>query len=124
MSSAKIRSCEERGAGSGEEPIWHETVDVLDVSSTQLEWRSFPQPFTRRALIAATLGDKIYVIGGMDGDNEVRLDVDVLDVATGQWSRGPKIPGKGRDGFSPAACTLGDTLPTRAPDFEAATGEQ
>jgi hypothetical protein len=34
----------------------------------------------------------------------------VLDPATGEWSAAPELPGPARNGFGPAACTLGDAL--------------
>ncbi|HTE06493.1 MAG TPA: hypothetical protein VK824_09875, partial [Planctomycetota bacterium] len=32
-------------------------------------------------------------------------DVDILDVSTGTWTKGPPIPGDESNGFGPAACT-------------------
>jgi hypothetical protein len=90
--------------GLGEETEWLDTIDVLDLGASELRWRSIPQPFTRRALIGAVLGSRIFVIGGFDSEEEAQRDIDVLDVASGAWSKAPSIPGSSRNGFGPAAC--------------------
>lgn len=96
--------------GRGEEPEFFETMEVLDLSASAPEWRTVPQPFSRRALIAATLDDKIYVFGGFDADDVPHLAVDVYDTKSQSWSKGPAIPGRERDGFAPAACTVDGTI--------------
>jgi N-acetylneuraminic acid mutarotase len=91
--------------GKDTTPAWHDTALILDLTSAKPEWKSIPQPFKRRALTAAVLGTKVYVIGGLGatgGDKRV----DVLDVATGKWSEGPTMPGGDRVAFSPAACAV------------------
>lgn len=90
--------------GRGGKTEWLDTVDILDLSSSQPQWRSVPQPFQRRALIVAALDGKIYVMGGFDENDEPQLDVDVYDVAKETWSKGPSIPGDQDNGFAPAAC--------------------
>lgn len=96
--------------GRDVEPEFFETMEVLDLNASQPEWRTVPQPFSRRALIVATLGEKIFVMGGFDADDVPHLAVDVYDTKSKTWSKGPPIPGKGRDGFAPAACTLNGTI--------------
>jgi len=85
--------------------VWHDTVAVLDLAAAKLEWKSILQPFKRRALTAAAVGNKVYVIAGLTPEGVDRR-VDVLDVATGKWSTGPALPGGERAGFSPAATVV------------------
>lgn len=87
--------------GKGEKSVWHTTALVLDLSAKNPEWKPIPQPFKRRALTAAAVGTKVYVLGGL-GEKAIDSRVDVLDVETGKWTTGPALPG-GRVGFSPAA---------------------
>jgi N-acetylneuraminic acid mutarotase len=95
--------------GKGASSVWHDTALVLDLGAAKPQWKSVPQPFKRRALTAAALGDKVYVLGGLGADGGDRR-VDVLDVSTGKWSSGPAIPGGERVAFSPAACAVGGRL--------------
>jgi N-acetylneuraminic acid mutarotase len=91
--------------GKGEKTVWHDTVAVLDLAASKPEWKSTPQPFKRRALTAAAVGNKVYVIGGLTPEGGDRR-VDVLDVATGAWGTGPALPGGDRAAFSPAAAVV------------------
>lgn len=86
-----------------EKPVWPSTIDVLDLSARTPAWRSLPQPFQRRAFIAAAHDDKVYVLGGFDEHDRVLRDVRVYDVARGTWSQGPDLPGGSKSGFAPAA---------------------
>jgi N-acetylneuraminic acid mutarotase len=88
--------------GKGQRPVWHDTALVLDLAASSPEWKSIPQPFKRRALSAAAVGPKVYVIAGLGADGGDKR-VDVLDVATGTWSTGPMLPGGDRVAFAPAA---------------------
>lgn len=96
--------------GRGAEPDFHTSMEVMDLSAEKPVWKTVPQPFARRALIVATLDKKIFVFGGFDADDEPHLDVDVFDSETKEWTKGPSIPGRPRDGFAPAACTLDGTI--------------
>jgi len=78
--------------GGTNEPIWHTNSLVLDLAHPQAGWKTFAQPFQRRALALAALGVRLYCIGGMDSDNEPTLAMDVYDTFTGQWSKGPDLP--------------------------------
>lgn len=95
--------------GKGEKQVWPDTALVLDLAAPKLEWKAIPQPFKRRALTAAAVGTKVYVLGGLGAEGADRR-VDVLDVATGKWSEGPDLPGSERTAFSPAACTVSGRL--------------
>ncbi len=89
---------------------WLKSMNVLDLDATSPEWKSIPQPFARRALIAAVHNHKLFVMGGFDEDDEPHLDVDIYDPAAGAWSKGPAIPGAAMNGFSPAACEINGKL--------------
>ena len=88
--------------GRGIAPVWHDTASILDLSAKEPAWRDVPQPFQRRALTAAAVGTKVYVLCGLDAKADAHNRVDVFDVATEEWTTGPDVPG-GRIGFSPAA---------------------
>lgn len=85
---------------------WLDTMQVLDLNSPDAQWQSIKQPFQRRALIAAANNGKIYAIGGFDDESDPRPEVDIYDIKNGTWSKGPNLPGKPQNGFSPAACTI------------------
>jgi N-acetylneuraminic acid mutarotase len=95
--------------GKDASPVWHDTALTLDLAAKKPEWKPVPQPFQRRALTAAAVGNTVYVVGGLRADGADRR-VDVLDVATGKWSAGPPIPGTDRVAFSPAAAVVGGRL--------------
>lgn len=90
--------------GAGTTPTWPDATLLLDLTSQGSDWERVPQPFQRRALIAAVLEKDVFVIGGFDEHDTPRLDVDVLDLRTRAWRSGPPIPGSPRNGFAPAAC--------------------
>jgi len=95
--------------GRGEKSVWHDSALSLDLTAKSLVWKPLPQPFQRRALTAAAIGTKLYVIGGLDAEATAQNRVDVYDTIEGKWSTGPNIPG-GRVGFSPAANTIDGRL--------------
>lgn len=88
--------------GKGNMPIWHETSLTLDLKAKDAKWESIPQPFKRRALTAASLGNKVYAICGMDENGALINQVDVYDLVSKKWSLAPALPGD-KTGFSPAA---------------------
>jgi len=95
--------------GKSEKSAWHDTALTLDLKAKDAKWESIPQPFKRRALTAAAVGTKVYVIAGL-GEKGADRQVDVLDVATGKWATGPKLPGDDRVGFSPAATVVNNRV--------------
>ncbi|HJZ53758.1 MAG TPA: hypothetical protein VKE74_02310 [Gemmataceae bacterium] len=101
--------------GKGKPFVWHDTAAVLDLAAAKPEWKSIPQPFKRRALTAAAVGTKVYVIGGLTPEGTDRR-VDVLDVATGAWVTGPTLPGSDRAAFSPAAAVVGGRVVVNTSD--------
>ncbi len=89
---------------------WHDTAVALDLSAAVPEWKPVPQPFQRRALTAAAVGGKVYVLGGLTPDGGAVRTVDVYDPAAKVWTAGPEFPGTDRAGFSPAAAAVGGRL--------------
>lgn len=96
--------------GAGKKAVWHKDTLVLDLAKKDAAWQSIPQPFARRALNVAALDNKVYVVCGMNADNETEKRVDVLDLTTRQWTTGPALPGSSRNGFTPAVCNLGGRI--------------
>jgi N-acetylneuraminic acid mutarotase len=91
--------------GTNNKPVWPANALVLDLAHPELGWKSFPQPFQRRAVAVAALDSKIFCLGGMDSDNKPTLAVEIYDTATGQWSHGPDLPAGEFKGFSCSAIT-------------------
>lgn len=93
-------------AGSGE---FHDTMLALDLANPT-EWRSIDAPFTRRALGVAAAGDRLVVLGGIEG-RDVSARVDVYDPESGEWSRGPDFPSDApHAAFGLAAVGVGDAV--------------
>lgn len=95
--------------GRDQDPVWHDTALLLDLTAAEPKWRTIPQPFQRRALTAAAVGSRVYVLGGLTADGPDRR-VDVLDLVTGRWTAGPDLPGADRVAFSPAAAVVAGRL--------------
>ncbi len=93
----------------GEEKQWLTSAYSLDLSNPQADWQTLPSPpFVRRALSAAFQNDKIYVIGGMQEKGGPTRQVAVFDLATGQWTGGPELPGDDpMEGFGSSSFNVG-----------------
>jgi Kelch motif len=89
---------------------WPDSMDVLDLAAPMPEWQRIPQPFKRRALIAAALDRNVYVLGGFNEKSQVVHGVSTYNVASRAWSSGPDLPGGAMNGFGPAACVLDGRL--------------
>jgi N-acetylneuraminic acid mutarotase len=96
--------------GSDEDQTWLSDMHVLDLKSTDAKWKSIPQPFARRALIAAAVEQDLYVMGGFDADDKPQLEVDIFNTTTRQWRKGPSLPGPAINGFAPAAAVVNKQL--------------
>jgi len=95
--------------GEGE-PVWQTTLAMLDLEADRPVWRSVEQPFQRRALAVAAAGGKVFVLGGMSPQG-TSSRVDIYDIATGAWSRGPDFPMvEGLKGFGASAYGVGDRV--------------
>jgi N-acetylneuraminic acid mutarotase len=98
-------------AGEAAPPIWHDTALILDLSDpTKSNWKVVTQPFQRRALTAATLRDKVYVVAGLTPDGKTDHSVNVFDPETEKWDTTIPIPGDRMNAFTPAACVLDGTM--------------
>jgi Kelch motif len=97
--------------GSDAKPEYANTALAFDLARPESGWRSFEQPFRRRALAVAEQDGKLFVLGGLQSDSKVTTRVDVFDPRTQVWSRGPDLPGRDEhEGFSPSAFTVADRL--------------
>ncbi len=95
--------------GKGVRSVWHDTALILDLSQKKPGWEIISQPFKRRALNVAALEGKVYIVGGMGPDGTDK-GVDILDLKTREWSKGPALPGVNRNGFTPAVTAAKGTL--------------
>ncbi|MET0410037.1 MAG: hypothetical protein ABW217_02015 [Polyangiaceae bacterium] len=73
---------------------WNTTMAVADLSQPKLEWQVSQTPFKARAFGAATLGDKLVVLGGLTPDDDESKTVFVYDTVAKSWSKGPEFPGQ------------------------------
>ncbi len=88
----------------GPEPTqWATDLQILDLAAKKPAWTSAPQPFRRRALIAAAHGQKMYVLGGFDENNNVIKEVAVYDASAKTWGKAPALPVENQASFAPAA---------------------
>ena len=95
---------------AGASQHWPDTLAVLDLSAKTLAWRSEPQPFKRRALMAASHDGKMYVVGGIDDTEKIVRTVSIYNPRLNAWSEGPMLPeGKGL-AFAPAAVVHNGSL--------------
>jgi N-acetylneuraminic acid mutarotase len=99
-----------RMAGEKGKPEWYDTALTLDLADPKADWKAVPQPFKRRALTAAVLDGKVYVVAGLTPDGKTDHSVNVFDPKSGTWSAGPILPGDRMNAFTPAACVCDGTL--------------
>jgi YHS domain-containing protein/N-acetylneuraminic acid mutarotase len=93
-----------------EKTVWAENALVFDTDARVPKWIEVKQPFKRRALTAAVLGNKVYVMGGLTEVGDSVRKVVIYDTVSGEWSDGPDFPGTDKAGFSPAATVVGGKL--------------
>lgn len=93
-----------------ESSLWANTVEVLDLAAAEPKWKSIKQPFRRRALAVVASETKLYCLGGLDNGGELSLEVDVLDLKTEKWSKGPSVPDGPMEGFGLGATLIGGRL--------------
>jgi N-acetylneuraminic acid mutarotase len=90
---------------------WLDDSLVYDFENPSAGWQTLPeQSIQRRALAAGEWRGKLVALGGMDENRKVSQRVDVFDPQSGQWSRGPNLPGKGMAGFGVSAWNLDGRL--------------
>jgi Kelch motif len=97
--------------GSQQEPTWHKSMLVMDLTNQQAGWQTLPQPFERRALAVAAVGTRLFVLGGMTSDDETTAAVEIFDSKTGVWTSGPALPATHEmDGFGTSAIAFDNQL--------------
>jgi hypothetical protein len=79
----------------------------LDLRRPGAAWQPAAAPLPRRGLAVAAPTGKVVAIGGMGAERDLIGRVDVLDVRTGRWSRGPEFPGSP---FGVAAVAVGEEV--------------
>jgi N-acetylneuraminic acid mutarotase len=96
----------------GSQPsIWHDTALQMDLSAAHPTWTEIPKPpFHRRAFALGECRGKLYALGGMQEKGGLTTTSDVLDLATGKWSPGPKLPGEQLEGFGGCAVSCAGHL--------------
>ena len=97
--------------GAGEESVWHDAMAVLDLRDADAQWQRVDQPFQRRALAVAAAAGKVYAFGGINTEGTSRA-VDIYDIASGAWSKGPELPPMGgrMKGFGVSAFGVDDRV--------------
>lgn len=97
--------------GDSAEAAWHTDALRFDLSRPNAQWETVPTPpFALRALAAASLDGKLYVLGGLSDAGEVVRTVYIFDPTTNGWSSGPYLPGEKRVGFAPSAFEVNGRL--------------
>ncbi len=87
---------------AGKEQVWNQHLLTLDLADPNAAWQKHPQPFRRRALMAAAYDGKLWVVGGIAENGKVSRAVTIYDPTTKAWSDGPELPEGQHLGFSPA----------------------
>lgn len=104
--------------GAGNKGQWLRQPYYADLEAETIEWKELPaQPFARRALAVAAAGGKIYAMGGIQAEGGTSDQVDILDLHSGTWSKGPAILLKsGLKGFGSSAFAVGGRVYLSASD--------
>jgi N-acetylneuraminic acid mutarotase len=97
-----------RGEDEGE--YWCDTISCIDLKDPDPEWQTMEQPFMRRALIAASFDDSIWVLGGFTDEDEITREVNVFNIEDKSWALGPQLPEGQFNGFASAACVFENQL--------------
>lgn len=58
---------------------WADDGWVLDLDRPERGWEQFQQSFQRRAVAAVAFEGRIYVMGGMDDEDDTSLEVDIYE---------------------------------------------
>ncbi|MEM7585164.1 MAG: PQQ-binding-like beta-propeller repeat protein [Acidobacteriota bacterium] len=97
--------------GKDNDPLWHDSMAVIDLSASKPVWKTIPQPFQRRALAVAAAGARVYAFGGLGSDGTSR-QVDIYDTETERWIAGPELPEMAArlKGFGVSAFGVGDRV--------------
>lgn len=97
--------------GSASNAYWCDDALSFDLKDPDADWTPLPDPpFLRRALAAAAVDGKIYVLGGLNEEGKVEKTVNVYDIESRSWSQGPDLPGTPLQGFAPSAFGVDNRL--------------
>lgn len=97
-------------AGTSNQGIWAKTLLELDLAAAPPRWVARPQPFERRALALAGIGQRLYCLGGIDSANTTSLAVDSYDIHARSWTKGPELPSGPMKGFGCSAIRQGERI--------------
>lgn len=78
-------------AGGMYDSTWSTTLLTADLDQAKLEWKTTPVPFQVRAFGLVAHADKLYALGGLTPEGSTD-DVQVYDLASRSWSKGPALP--------------------------------
>lgn len=90
-------------AGVSSGATWRDSLLRIRLTDPAPRWEIVPQPFRRRALAIAGLGDQLYCLGGIDDEGETPVEVMIFHTQTGTWSKGPDLPKGPMNGFGGSA---------------------
>lgn len=95
----------------GDDQTWLDTAYKIDVSAENPKWEAIANPPFRRRAIATVIADgKLAVIGGMTDDNKPSDGVDLFDLKTNEWSKGPGVPCGAMKAFGASAAAVGNAI--------------
>jgi hypothetical protein len=97
-------------AGASGGATWCDSMLRIRLTDPAPRWEIIPQPFRRRALTIAGLGDQLYCLGGIDHEGETPVDVALFNTRLGTWSKGPDLPEGPMNGFGGSAVAHGRHL--------------
>ncbi len=90
-------------AGSSGKGVWRDALLALNLKASSPQWEAIPQPFRRRALAMAGTSGRLFFLGGIDSEGNTSSQVDIYEVSTGTWSKGPELPPGPMKGFGCSA---------------------
>lgn len=99
--------------GEMQSGTFHDRMLAFDFGDPSAGWREIEVPFERRGLAVAAVDQRLVVIGGIDSERQVSSRVDIYDLASRRWERGPDYPA---DSFGVAAATVGNRVYASARD--------
>ncbi len=78
-------------AGGMYDSTWSSTMLSADLDQGKLEWKATEVPFQVRAFGLVAHAGKLYALGGLTPESSTD-DVQVYDLASRTWSKGPALP--------------------------------
>lgn len=98
-------------SGESDDSTWCSTAWSLNLNDVTAGWQAIADPpFERRAVSAAALDGRLFVIGGMQSTGGPTTRVSIYDPSSNSWSDGPSLPGSGMSGFGSSAFATGGRL--------------